>query len=139
MLARIEKEEKNKMKTIQDIIELFKKEFNFLSDKFFIYNIPLAEAKDSKAEHIWKPGVYVFWQPARGVIKVGRHLTNSRKRAFEHIRDDTGGKMRILDSDPSARLLLFNVINQDDFHWVAALEIFFEVELKPETNSERLG
>jgi hypothetical protein len=28
-----------------------------------------------------------------GGIKVGRHFMNSRKRALEHIRDNTGGVM----------------------------------------------
>lgn len=129
----------NAITTTQKVIELFQKEFISIADRFFVYDLPLDEATNLQAEHIWKPGVYVFWHPKRGVIKVGRHLTNSRKRALEHIRDDTGGAMKELDKDAETRLLLFNVMKPEEFHWVAALEIFFEVNLNPEISSGRLG
>ncbi len=112
-------------------------EFKALKDKFEIYDLSIAEARESNAEHIWKPGVYVFWHPTRCVIKVGRHLTNARKRALEHLRDHTGGTMSRLDSN--ARLLFFNVKNVNDKHWAAALEIYFEEHLTPEIKSDRLG
>ncbi len=71
---------------ITEIINLFKKEFVAHRNKFEIYDLSLAETENSQEQHIWKPGVYVFWHPVRGVIKVGRHFTNARKRAFEHLR-----------------------------------------------------
>lgn len=125
---------------IEEVVKCFEKKFAFLRDKFVIYNLPIGEIRGSQEEHVWKPGVYVFWTPSEGVIKVGRHLTNSRKRALEHIQDNTGGRMRSIGSDPGDCLLLFNVKNEkEDMHWVAALEIFFELNLDPKIRSERLG
>lgn len=123
---------------VTKIKKLFASEFGTIRDKFEIYDLPLTEAEHSQASHIWKPGVYVFWHP-RAVIKVGRNFTNSRKRAFEHLRDNTGGKMNQLRNDKEARLLLFNVKEPKDKHWVAALEVFLEEQLSPEIKSERLG
>jgi hypothetical protein len=36
-------------------------------------------------------------------------------------------------------LILFNAKQMKDRHWVAALEIFLELELKPLVSSGRLG
>ena len=124
---------------ITEVKYLFEKEFGVHRNKFEIYDLPLAEAENSREQHIWKPGVYVFWHPTRGVIKVGRHFTNSRKRAFEHLRDNTGGVMTALRDDQGTRLLLFNVKEAEDKHWVAALEVYFEEQLSPEVKSGRLG
>ncbi|MGB4000332.1 MAG: hypothetical protein WBM23_10590 [Desulfomonilia bacterium] len=124
---------------ITEVKYLFEKEFGVHRNKFEIYDLPLAEAENSREQHIWKPGVYVFWHPTRGVIKVGRHFTNSRKRAFEHLRDNTGGVMTALRDDQGTRLLLFNVKESEDKHWVAALEVYFEEQLSPEVKSGRLG
>ncbi|MFC1580074.1 hypothetical protein ACFL4N_04110 [Thermodesulfobacteriota bacterium] len=124
---------------IEEIKAKFKTEFGPIADKFHFYNFDLMDQKNYQGDFIWKPGVYVFWSPECSVIKVGRHLTNALKRALEHIRDDTGGEMRSLETDPSARLLLFNVKDTKDKHWVAALEIFFELNLKPKIQSGRLG
>lgn len=124
---------------VTEIKSIFEKEFETLQSKFEIYCMPLKDAASSKELHIWKPGVYVFWHPTRGVIKVGRHFTNSRKRAFEHIKDNTGGVMADLKIDEGTRLLLFNVKESKDKHWVAALEVYFEEQLSPEVKSRRLG
>lgn len=124
---------------ITEIKNLFEKEFVALRNKFVIYDFSLADAENSKEQNISNPGVYVFWHPTRGVIKVGRHLENSRKRAFEHLRDNTGGVMTALRDDEGTRLLLFNVKKSEDKHWVAALEIYFEEQLSPEIRSRRLG
>jgi len=120
------------------VVEIFKKEFDSVCEKFFIYDLALNEAASCAEEHVWKPGVYVFWRPA-GVVKVGRHLTNARKRALEHIRDNTGGSMAELADDPDARLILFTLKDPENMHWAAAVEIFLERELKPEIRSGRLG
>ena len=126
---------------IAEIYRFFDDEFIQIKDKFVIYNLSLEEAEYSNEPHIWKSGVYVFWHPERKVIKVGRHLTNSRKRAFEHIKGNvnTGGTMAELKNQKETRLLLFNVIQPKDKHWVAALEIFFEEILNPQIKSGRLG
>jgi len=88
---------------------------------------------------VWHPGVYVWWHSVNGVIKVGRHFTNSRKRAIEHINANTGGKMRDFASDNNTKIILFNVIDKEKIHWVAALEVFFERVLSPEIKAARLG
>ena len=123
---------------VSKIIEIFKQEFAFIADKFFIYDLLLDEARRTTADHIWKPGIYILWKPTK-VVKVGRHLTNARKRAFEHLTANTGGSMAALTDNPDARLLLFSLINPDDKHWVVAVEIFLERVLEPEVATRRLG
>ena len=119
---------------------LLNREFGSIASRFKLFNLEIGEARDSKDPEIAKPGVYVFWSPSSNVIKVGRHLVNSRKRAFEHIRDNTGSEMGKLKEDgKDARLFLFNIQYDEDLHWVAALEIFFERELHPSIKSKRLG
>lgn len=118
---------------------LFKREFGQLAEKFTIFEVSVDQAKESREPDISHPGVYVWWHPDRKVVKVGRHLTNSRKRALEHLTDNTGGIMAALERDKATRLLLFNVKNLEDHHWVAALEIFFENKLHPAVASDRLG
>ncbi|MGH8397696.1 MAG: hypothetical protein ACRETA_05570 [Gammaproteobacteria bacterium] len=118
---------------------LFKAEFASLALRFAVYDLPLGMADSATEDYISMPGVYVFWHSKRGVIKVGRSLTNSRKRALEHILANTGGSMSALKGDVEARLLLFNLRNTEDSYWAAALEIFFEDKLKPEIRSRRTG
>jgi len=124
---------------ITEIKNLFTKEFGALQNLFKIFDMPLAEVESIKDPLITMPGIYVFWHPARSVIKVGRHFTNSKKRALEHLRDNTGGVMAELRNDDRTRLLLFNVKDSKDKHWVAALEIYLEEHLSPEVKSGRLG
>lgn len=123
---------------IKNVINMFEKEFAHLKDRFQIYDLTLDRAKYASTEGVVAPGVYVFWKAGK-VIKVGRNLANSRKRALQHIRDNTGGLMEALESDPDAHLLLFNIKNFDDRHWVSALEVFFELRLKPKIRAHRLG
>jgi len=124
---------------IEKVKASFESEFSSVLGKFAVYDITLDQAKNFTGDFIWNPGVYIFWNASEGVIKVGRHLTNSFNRALEHIRDNTGGKMQELDGDPDTHLLLFNIKLEKDRYWVAALEIFFELELKPKISSGRLG
>ena len=123
---------------INDVMNVFEKEFVHLRDRFQIYDLTLDRAKYASAEGVVSPGVYVFWKGGK-VIKVGRNLTNSRKRALQHIKDNTGGYMKALEEDSETHLLLFNVKNSDDRHWVAALEVFFEMRLEPQIRAHRLG
>jgi hypothetical protein len=122
--------------SIDEIRELFDHEFLAVKGKFMIFDLPLSKAPSEKDEFICCAGVYVFWHP-NNVIKVGRHLKNSRMRALQHIQDNTAGLMRDLIHDSSVRLLLFNVIDPKNKHWVAALEIYFETTLGPEIRSKR--
>ncbi len=132
---------------IAEIIEVFRNEFQSVLNKFVIIQVlrgklftskNIVEAKDNL---IWHPGVYVFYGNER-VWKVGRHLTNSRKRANQHIIDNTcTEKYRIKDLEKitDAELILFNIIKQEDYHWVAAVEIYLEEKLKPLIPSKRTG
>jgi hypothetical protein len=120
---------------------VFQTEFGIIADKFKLIDLQVADLLKSKDEFVWNPGVYVFYKGI-DVIKVGRHLVNSRKRAWEHIVDNTQNgdlMMKDLQHDPNARVLLINVKDSNDFHWVAAVEIFLEARLAPLIRSKRLG
>ena len=95
-------------------------------------------AYTSTKDEVVKPGVYVFWNKSE-VIKVGRHLVNSRMRALQHIKADTGGIMKKLKNSKTAKLILFNVKNEKDFHWVASLEIYLELNLNPKIKAHRIA
>lgn len=123
----------------ENIIKMFKDEFVDISDKFKIFDLTAEEARHCKDDCVWHAGVYVWVHDKDGVLRIGRHLDNSRKRALEHIVQNTGEKMRAYGADNGTRLYLFNVINNDDKHWVAALEIYFELRLNPLLKAGRLG
>ena len=123
---------------LEEIKIIFKSEFRGISDKFQIHDLRLIDAPLDRTPGAASPGVYVFINGEK-VIKIGRHLQNSRKRALEHIVADTGGKMASLKNDESVRLALFNVNDIKDLHWVLALEVYFEQNLQPEIRSARLG
>lgn len=121
------------------ILDAFRKEFGAIADRFEIHGpLTVDEARNNQTPGIWHLGVYVWFKDV-GVLKVGRHLTNARKRALEHIRDDTGGIMKELGGNQSSRLLLFTVRSPEDYHWPAAVEIYLEKVLKPKIRSKRTG
>lgn len=112
-----------------------------MADKFIVIQETAATAGKSEKAFVWHPGVYV-WINENRVIKVGRHLENSRKRALEHIRDNTNFEeyqMVDLRDREDVVLLLFNLIEPSDFHWAAAVEMHLETVLKPAIRSKRLG
>lgn len=123
---------------IDEIRALFWKEFSSLADRFRFMCLTLKQARDSSFEEPARPGVYVFWNGGE-VVKVGRSFTNARKRALEHVQDNTGGGMQALGESADARLLLFLVDDDEDIHWPAALEVFLEQRLNPRISSKRLG
>jgi hypothetical protein len=128
---------------LQKVKPLFESEFAPVSHKFVFISSAIKEAYDSQQDGIANPGVYIFWKDNE-IVKVGRHLTNSRKRALQHIRDNTRNEkieMKDLPSlDPSETGILFiNCKDSQDYHWVAALEIFLEVNLDPVIKSGRVG
>jgi hypothetical protein len=135
------------MVTVAEVRRKFEEEFSGLLDKFQLYDLACKEAEQSKEEGVTKPGVYVWWNSQYGLIKVGRSLKDSRKRAFEHFPSNTKGapkgesvyQMRDLSGDLTARLLLFNIKRHENSHWVLAAEDFLERELKPYIRSERRG
>lgn len=130
------------MNTIDEIKEIFYSEFGFVADRFEIIELALLEASSST---INLPGVYVHWSPTLGAVKVGKSQKNSRKRAMEHIRDNTHNKgdesygMARLQNEPGSKLLLFNVNEQRNAHWLLSLEYFLESRLGPFVSSDRRG
>lgn len=124
------------------INKIFCEEFGVLSEQFIVIDILLSDASNDKTPGIAAPGVYVFLDGEK-IIKVGRSLTNSRKRALEHIPANTGGAMAELINIPSVRLMLFNLVKPSDIHWVCALEVFFEAKFRADNNlaiySGRIG
>jgi hypothetical protein len=123
---------------LEEMKLIFSSEFRGIADKFQIHDLRLIDAPLDKTPGVACSGVYVFINGEK-VIKVGRHLQNSRKRALEHIVANTGGKMASLKNDESVRLVLFNINDIKDLHWVFALEVYFEQNLQPEIRSARLG
>ena len=114
-----------------EIRALFEKEFGEIAKKFVIKEHNIKEALDSKDPDVTKPGVYVYWNPHLGVVRVGVSFVNSRKRALAHIFANTGGIMEGLANDNQTRILLYNIRKKEDSHWIIALEKYFEKRLKP--------
>jgi len=79
----------NKKLSIPEIKEKFSSEFSILKSKFTIIELSISEALNNGTKEVNMPGIYVYWHPAHGVIKVGKSQSNSKKRALEHIRDNT--------------------------------------------------
>src|SRR5690606_11359085 len=127
--------------TITEIKEEFYTEFGTIADKFTIIEEYLVNLSKSEKKYIYNPGVYVFCLDGN-VIKVGRHLTNSRKRALEHIRDNTANgelQMASLKENVQVKVLLFNLKKIEDSHWSASVEMFLERKLNPIIKSKRQG
>jgi hypothetical protein len=121
------------------VTRTFEREFWPIAGRFDIMVLRGPEAWTSQDPRVARPGVYV-WGDGAGVIKVGRHFTNARKRALEHVRDDTGAGtdlgMARLEADPNAVLILLTV-EAADMHWVAAAEVYLEMKLEPGVRSKR--
>lgn len=124
--------------SIKEIQSLFAEEFHSVKDKFILLTLPINQVKSSQDRNVTLPGVYVWWSDGE-VFKVGRHLRNARKRALEHLKDNTGNKLASLAGNASAKLLLFNVPDSDNLHWAIALEDYFEQHLAPIVPSKRRG
>lgn len=127
--------------TLQEIEEIFIAEFHAVLDRFTIIEEDVVSLASSNKDNIYHPGVYIFFLNGK-VIKVGRHLTNSRKRALEHIRDNTrnkGFEMKDLNRNVGSKILLFNLKDVNDYHWAAAVEIYLEAKLDPIIKSKRQG
>lgn len=133
--------------TQSEIIELFESEFASVKERFEIIKVLKSQRftydniknaihiSNDGEDIIWHPGVYVFYGNNM-VWRIGRHFTNSRMRALQHIKANTktkDGKYQIahLQDISDAELILFNLKKKHikDLHWVAALEVFFENRL----------
>ena len=124
--------------TVEEITKIAKDEFGVIFRLFTVKVLKMNEVRNSNDPEVPLPGVYVFLKEGK-VIKVGRHIQNSRKRALEHIRDNTNNEMKLLDNDPSTTLILYNVKNLEKIHWLFSLEVFLEQKLEPKISSKRTG
>lgn len=127
---------------IADVKNRFALEFAEKANKFSISHFKISEALATVDPIANNPGVYLFWHPLHKVLLVGKHQKNSKKRALEHIRDNTRNDMielRLLKEDPDLDLYLFNVLLPEDKHWILALEAYFEWNLNPAIRAHRMG
>jgi len=130
------------METLLDVKNIFEDEFFFLVNKFKIFELSIQDAYNNSTEEVNSPGIYVFWHPKFHVIKVGKSQSNSKKRSLEHIRDNTNNEkihMSQLKEDKDAKLLLFNIVNKKDIHWLLSLEAFMEWNTLPIIKASRMG
>ena len=74
------------------VIERFRDEFGDLANTFHVVTLSYSDAAETTDPLVARPGVYVHFG-LEGVVKVGRSFSNARKRALEHVRDDTGSRM----------------------------------------------
>ena len=121
---------------IKYIFDVFKTELSALIKRFDYIDLAGAAIRESQDPRISRAGVYIFYKDGE-VLKVGKSLSNARRRALEDFRDNTGKIMKNLDGDSGLHLLLFTVDKRENEHWVIALEDFFEWKLKPKIRSER--
>ena len=120
-----------------EVRRAFEREFGPVLYKFDFVALNLDSAVALNTRRVWNPGVYV-WMAGPEIIKVGRSLSNARKRALEHLQDNTGGTMAGLKDNPNSLLVLITV-EPEDRHWAAALEIYLEEKLNPSIKSQREG
>lgn len=127
--------------TFKEVEKQFRDEFGLISEKFVVIEEDLMNLSTSKKDYIYHPGVYVFFLEGK-IIKVGRHLTNSRKRALEHLVTNTSNEefeMKSLKENAKAKVLLLNLKEPEDNHWAASAEMFLEKKLNPVIKSKRQG
>jgi len=126
------------------ILALVHEEFGDKAKHFIVREFALTGLKGDEVEQTKDAGVYVFWHSRHGFVKVGKSQSNASKRAMEHIRDNTSAKggelqMRALRDDPACKLIVLNVDDHQNMHWVLALENFLERKLQPCIRSVRNG
>ena len=125
-----------------EVISFFEQEFGFVKNRFLVQNISLNEARSNTEISVNSPGIYIHWRDDLGVIKVGKSQSNSKKRALEHIKDNTKNdefEMRCLETDENARLILFNILDKGNMHWLLSLEAYMDWNTNPVIPSGRIG
>lgn len=137
----------------QQIIAAFEQEFSFIIEKFEVIDLLLDNSPmDYKVIHslklpsetnniVWHPGVYAFIGNNL-LYRVGVSMINSRARVMQHLEASTRqGEYGIWDIQrfPDKSILLFNVKNQADKHWLLSLEAFLEIKFQPKIRAGRIG
>ncbi len=137
----------------QEVINAFESEFGFIKDKFEL--IELLEnnsAMDYKTIEylklpskdnniVWHPGVYVFIGNNE-LYRVGVSMRNSRSRVMEHLKAETskdGYCIWDINKYQDKSILLFNVKDVSDKHFLLALEAFLETKFQPKIKAGRIG
>lgn len=137
----------------EQIIEAFESEFSFVKDKFELIDL-LANNSPMDYETIeylklpsddynivWHPGVYTFIGNNE-LYRVGVSMRNSRARVMEHLDAETskdGYCVWDIDKHSDKSILLFNVKNKEERHWLLALEAFLETKFQPKIKAGRIG
>jgi hypothetical protein len=137
----------------QQVMSAFRNEFNFVQDKFEIMDlldnnsemdydtIDLLKLPTPDYNIVWHPGVYLFLGN-NSVYRVGVSMTNSRARVMKHLdacTADNGYCIWDIDKYKDKSILLFNVKEKINSHWLLALETYFENEFKPLIRAKRIG
>lgn len=137
----------------EKVISAFREEFHFVQEKFEIMDL-LANNSPMDYETInnlklpsdnynivWHPGVYVFIGN-NTVYRVGVSMRNSRWRVMQHLDACTSKNEHCIwdiDKCEDKSILLFNVKNKDDRHWLLALETYLESKFDPLIDAGRIG
>ncbi|MCU4173921.1 hypothetical protein [Carboxylicivirga sp. N1Y90] len=137
----------------QQIINAFTSEFGFMQDKFEILDllsngspmdyktIEYLKLPSEDINIVWHPGVYVFIGN-NVAYRVGVSMNNSRARVMQHLDVRTqkdGYCVWDINQYEDKSILLFNVKNKVDKHWLLALEVFLETKFQPKIKAGRIG
>jgi hypothetical protein len=137
----------------QKLIEAFELEFSFIKHKFEIIDIlsnnsPMdyqtieyLKLPSDEYNIVWHPGVYAFIGNNE-LYRVGVSMRNCRARVMEHLYAATskdGYSVWDIDKHADKSILLFNVKDKSDRHWLLALETFFETNFSPKIKAARIG
>ena len=135
------------------IIKAFEKEFHFIKDKIEIIDllgngsemdyetIEYLKLPTSDYNIVWHPGVYLFLGN-NSVYRVGVSMRNSRARVMKHLEVGTCcGNISIWDINnyDDKSILLFNVKEKINRHWLLAIEAYFEEQFSPLIKARRIG
>ncbi|MEH6538082.1 MAG: hypothetical protein V7719_16900 [Psychroserpens sp.] len=139
--------------TKDEILGVFHDEFDFISDKFELIDllengskmdydiIQYLKLPSDENNIVWHPGVYIFFGNAN-IYRVGVSMHNSRGRVMQHLKAETsknGYSIWDIDKYDDKSILLLNVKEKKNNHWLLAIEAYLEKELKPLIPSGRIG
>jgi len=137
----------------KQVIAAFESEFFFIKDKFEILDllenscpmdsetIEYLKLPTDDYNIVWHPGVYLFIGN-NSVYRVGVSLTNSRWRVMQHLDACTSANgycIWDIDKYEDKSILLINVKEKTDSHWLLALELFLENKFAPHIPAKRKG
>lgn len=137
----------------QQIIDAFEIEFGAIRNKFEILDLlsnnspmdyeTINHIKLPSEEYniVYHPGVYAFI--GNGTLyRVGVSMKNSRERVMQHLdacTEKDGYNIWDINKYPDKSILLFNVKDKSDRHWLLSLEAFFEAKFQPKIKAGRIG